>query len=102
MKRDMQMGLEAEERSAACEKEYANGIGAMPVEKRTEKNRAISETLKAKYSEGGAIYVADPFKAYLDRQAVSHLIMRYKNDPKISRFQVSQDKVGIYIIFLRH
>jgi hypothetical protein len=63
----------------------------MPVEKRTEKNRAIAETLKGIYSEGRALYVADPFKAYLDRQAVSHLIMRYKNYPKISGFQFSQD-----------
>ena len=61
--------------------------------------RKISETLKAKYRPGGALHVADPFNAYLDRHVVPKPIMRFKNDPQISRFLLSEDKVCIYIIF---
>ena len=45
-------------------------------------------------------YVADPFKAYLDKHTKLNPIMSYKNNAQISRFQLSEDKVSIRIIFL--
>ena len=53
----------------------------MPAEARRAMCVKISETLKAKYRPGGALNVADPFNAYLDRHVVSKPIMRFKNDP---------------------
>ena len=63
--------MSAEESTAACVKGYENGWKAVCGK--------ISETLKAKHRPGGALHVADPFNAYLDRHAVSKPIMRYNN-----------------------
>jgi hypothetical protein len=69
-----------------------------------EKDRRskISETLKARFAPRGKFHVAGPFNAYLDSQAVSKPLMRYKNNSHIiSRYLLSEDKVCIYTIFLQ-
>ena len=90
----------AEKRMAANEKGggngYANGIGAMSAKDRTAAGeKGGKDNKKAQYRPEGKFHVEKNFQDYF-KQRPSHY------DPKISQFLLSEDKVVFTLSFCRH